>query len=190
MNIFVLCTGRCGSVTFSRACGHLTNYTSGHESRARLVGPERFDFPPDHVEVDNRLSWHLGALGARYSDGPVLYVHLRRDPDAVARSFLKRWNSAYRASMIRAFGHGIVKRVKDWPEERRLEVCRHYVDTVTANIETFLHGRSAMTMWLESAETDFPAFLDRINAKGDLEAALAEWSVKHNASKKPALSSS
>jgi len=169
-------------VTFHQACTHLTNFTSGHETRSARIGPRRVAFPANHIEVDNRLSWHLGSLGSRWDEEDVLYVHLKRDRDAVARSFLKRWDSTFRASMIRAFGHGIVQRVKDWPEDRRLDVCRHYVDTVNANIHDFVHDRPSMTVELENIETDFARFLDRIGAEGDREAALGEWSVRHNAS--------
>ena len=56
MNVFVLCTGRCGSTTFACACRHIENYTAAHESRSHLAGPERFAYPEDHIEVDNRLS--------------------------------------------------------------------------------------------------------------------------------------
>lgn len=183
VNVFVLCTGRCGSVTFFQACSHLTNFTSGHETRSARIGPARVDFPPRHIEVDNRLSWQLGRLGARWDREDVLYVHLTRDREAVARSFRTRWDSTFRASMIRAFGHGIVQRAKEWPEERRLDVCRDYVDTVTANIDDFLRTRPSMTVELESIHIDFAEFLDRIGAEGDRGAALAEWGVRHNASK-------
>ncbi|WP_395694230.1 hypothetical protein [Nocardioides sp.] len=182
MNVFVLCTGRCGSMTFVEASQHLTNYTAGHESRSARIGAARFDYPEQHVEVDNRLSWHLGGLGRAYRDRDVLYVHLRRDPEAVAQSFLKRWDSTFRPSIIRAFGHGIVQRVRDWPEERRIDVCRHYVDTVTVNIEEFLRDRPSMSVELETVAADFGRFLDRIGAEGDRAAALAEWGVRHNSS--------
>lgn len=65
MNIFVLCTGRSGSKTFIKACNHITNYTCGHESRAKRAKLEsrlNLDYPPNHIEADNRLSWFLGRL--------------------------------------------------------------------------------------------------------------------------------
>lgn len=182
MNVFVLCTGRSGSMTFVQACQHLTNYTAGHETRAARIGPARLKYPERHIEVDNRLSWHLGALGRAYDEREVLYVHLKRDPEAVAHSFLKRWDSSFRPSMIQAFGHGIVQRVRDWPEERRIDVCRHYVDTVTANIDDFLRGRESLTVDLATVEADFARVLDRIDAEGDRASALGEWGVQHNAS--------
>jgi outer membrane murein-binding lipoprotein Lpp len=179
-NVFVLCTGRCGSVTFANACGHLSNFTAGHESNSRLVGPERLRYPSRHIEVDNRLAWYLGRLGATYDDARTLYVHLRRDPEEVAHSHLVRWESTFKASMIRAFAHGIVMEGHDWPLEQRMDVCRDYVATVNANIEEFLRGRDALTVDLETAKPDFARALDRIGAEGDLEAAVGEWDVRHN----------
>jgi len=41
MNVFVLNTGRCGSTTFSKACQHVSNFTSQHESRVGLLGDAR-----------------------------------------------------------------------------------------------------------------------------------------------------
>ena len=103
-------------MTFVQACSHLTNYTSGHETRSAMIGAARFEFPEDHIEVDNRLSWLLGSLAARYEEQEPLFVHLMRDREAVAHSFLRRWDSGFRAWMTRAFGHGIVQRSNEWPK--------------------------------------------------------------------------
>jgi len=84
MRIFVLCTGRCGSMTFAKACSHITNYTSAHES-GRYVD---WSYQDNHIEVDNRLSWFLGTLAERYPDS--MFVHLSRNRDAVIESFTRR----------------------------------------------------------------------------------------------------
>jgi hypothetical protein len=178
VRIFVLGTGRCGTVTFMKACKHLTNYTSSHESRAALSGPDRFDYPANHIEADNRLAWFLGGLGQQHPE--AYFVHLRRDREATAHSLLARWDSTYRPSIIRAFAHGILLREEDW--EDPLGVCRFYVDTVTRNIDNFLAGRRHETVWLEEAGEAFPGFLERIAAQGDLASAVAEWGIQHNAS--------
>lgn len=180
-SVFVLGTGRCGTVTFIRACEHLDNFTAGHETRSGLIGADRFAYPDGHIEADNRLAWFLGGLSNHYDDRGVLYVHLKRDPADVAASFLKRWNGGFRASIIRAFGYGILMKDDDWQDP--LEVCRFYVDTVTSNIDQFLSNRPSMTLYLEGIESGFPEFLDRIGASGDLHSALAEWEVRHNASR-------
>ncbi|MBC7157267.1 MAG: hypothetical protein H5U20_07100 [Rhodobacteraceae bacterium] len=102
-NVFVLCAGRCGSVTFARAAAHMRNFTVGHESRTHLTGPARLDFSPGHVEVDNRLGWFLGRLERRWGDRAA-HVHLLRDPEAVAQSFLARADRgillAYRTEIL------------------------------------------------------------------------------------------
>ena len=131
------------------------------------------------------MSWHLGALGKKWDGRGTLYVHLVRDPDAVAASFAKRWDSTFRASMIRAFGHGIVMRSREWPVARRLNVARFYTDTVNTNIEEFLAHRPSLTVNLETIDTDFSLFLDRIGAEGELAAAIAEWKTMHNPSGSP-----
>lgn len=182
MRVFVLSTGRCGSTTFHRACSHLTNFTSGHESRQGRHGADRFSYPDDHVESDNRLSWLLGSLGARFDPDETVYVHLTRDREQVAQSFLRRWDSTYRAGIITAFAHGILQR-REWPEEDRLDVCRTYVDVVNDNIRGFLRTQPrSIPVRLERVSDDFARFLEVIGGQGDLAAASAEWGVAHNAS--------
>ena len=179
MNVFVLCAGRCGSVSFSRACDHLTNFSSGHESLAVSVyGLDRFRYSDNHVEVDNRLSFFLGDLGERFPD--AVFVHLVRDSGAAAASLLKRWGEP--EGIVHAFARGVLMRADEWPERDRLGVCEFYVDTVNANIREFLVGREHVTVRLENVKQDFAYFLDWVEAEGDLEGALAEWDVYHNAS--------
>ncbi|MGB0639914.1 MAG: hypothetical protein ACPGTU_11310 [Myxococcota bacterium] len=182
MNIFVLSTGRAGSKTFAWACQHLTNFTARHELRAHQIGPIRFAFPDNHIEVDNRLSWHLGLLARHYDDKDVFYVHLKRDAEKTAQSFLRRWSaSTFRASIIHAFAHGVVMKGNDWEESERIEVCRYYVDTINANIEDFVKNRPHMTVHLEDGGVSFEAFLDRIQAQGDVEKCKTEWTIVRNA---------
>ena len=190
MNVFVLSTGRCGSLSFAKACGHLTNYTSGHETRAHLFGSERLDYPDNHIEVDNRLAWFLGPLAERYDDRDVLYVHLTRDPQETAES-LVAWSlptperpNAYPANMLRAFCHGLTMRATAMTRDEYLAGARAYVDTVSANISTFL-APQGVAYWdsREMAMGDaagFAWFLRYIKAEGDLDAAIATWGRKSN----------
>ena len=176
MNVFVLTAGRSGSLTFVRACEHITNFTAGHETRAGLLGAERMAYPERHIEADNRLTWLLGRLDAAFGDR-ALYVHLKRDPEAVAASFRRRWNKP----AMRAYRKGILLDLD--PGSDPMAVARDYVDTVERNIELFLRGRpQAMVVELEAAARDFPRFWERIGATGDLEAAIAEFSVRHHES--------
>jgi hypothetical protein len=176
MNVFVLCTGRCGSTTFIRACRHASNYSSGHESRAHLVGPSRLQYPPDHIEADNRLSWFLGRLEKAYGDDAI-YVHLVRDRAATARSFVKRWEGG----IMKGYWAHILEEIP--ATSSKLEISADYWDTVNTNIEGFLKDKTRkMTFALENATEDFTRFWELIGAEGDLQAALGEWETSHNAS--------
>jgi len=138
---------------------------------------DRVKYPDDHIEVDNRLSWFLGRLDRQYGD-EAFYVHLRRDRQATAESFTRR----YDGGMIRAYRERIIWRADNDPTVSPLDVCEHYCETVNSNIELFLKNKRSMEVRLGSAEEDFREFWERIGAKGDLSASLREWSRKHNAS--------
>ncbi len=178
MNVFVLCTGRSGSATFARACGHFSNYTSGHETRARIIGAaERLAFPGNHIEVDHHLNRQLGALEERYGDSAT-YVHLLRDREAVARSMARLIDGPY--SSPRAFAASMLMRPHLQADDV-LPVCLDYVDTVTANIRAFLrHKPRVHTIHMESPGEAFDAFAAAIGAEGDLDAARRELATAHN----------
>lgn len=175
-NVFVLCTGRCGSVTFSKACEHFTNFTVGHESRSKIGGAARVEYPQAHIEIDNRLSWFLGMLEARYGD-TAFYVHLTRNRDDVAQSFNRRWHM--RGSIVRGYSdHILSTAIKD-----PLATCYNYVDTVEANISAFLRDKThVMNFCITDHLVKFPEFIDRIAAKGNLDRSISEWTKKYNRS--------
>ena len=174
-NVFVLCTGRCGSTTFAKACQHFTNYTAGHETRTGLVGAARLAYPANHIEVDNRLSWLLGRLEKSHGDS-AFYVHLKRDPVATAASFAKRTGGIMAAYQ----GKGILMNCKEKDPEL---VASDYVNTVTSNIELFLATKTnKMTVDLENSQQDFGQFAQAISAEGDITAALKVFDTHHNAS--------
>lgn len=181
MNVFVLCTPRSSSYTFAKACSHISNYTVTHESKSRLLGKKRVLYPENHIEVDNRLAWFLGYLDEIYGDN-AFYVHLIRDRDKTALSINKRWNLP--ASIVSAYGRSILVR-GDRQQENDLEVCEDYYDTVTKNIQLFLKDKSKkMVFSVENAKENFREFWQKIGAEGNLDLALANWDVKHNASPK------
>lgn len=176
MNVFILNSGRCGSTTFIRACSHITNYTSGHESRIHQIGEARLAYADNHIEADNRLSWLLGRLDDAFGDD-AFYVHLQRDADATASSFARRADFG----IMQAYREGVL--LGGLPGQSAVEIAQDYLNTVERNIEHFLADKTRkMHLQLEQAKTHFPEFWQRIGAKGDLEAALAEWDVAHNAS--------
>ncbi|QBI53409.1 hypothetical protein EKD16_08075 [Streptomonospora litoralis] len=179
----VLCTGRCGSLTLARAlAAHLTSHTTGHESRAHLIGPDRLAYPDHHVEVDNRLAWHLGELDQRYGDAPV-YVHLTRDPEQVARSYAARYT--VRAGIAPAYASGIIRRRPPRTTGEQLAAARALVATVTTNIEAFLADKSRV-VWMDIADPH--ASLDRLwdllDGRGDRAGAHAALAQIHNPSRR------
>lgn len=172
-NIFVLCTGRCGSQTFSRACEHFTNYTAGHETRSNVLGPNRLAYPDSHVEVDNRLSWMLGRLEQKFGDN-AFYVHLTRDASKVAASYDKRWN--LRHGIVESYNRAIMMQPVN-----NDDAAADMVETVAANIKAFLANKSnVIEIDIDEPEEDFRNFVNAIEAEGDIEAAIAEFSVLHN----------
>ena len=177
MNIFVLCTGRCGSTTFTKACEHITNFSASHESRCKKLGVERFNYPENHIEVDNRLSWLLGRLDEVYGDNAT-YVHLKREENLVATSFTKR----YKGGIIKAYrGGGIIMGLPEDTEP--MDVSIDYCRTVNSNISLFLKDKTnKMEFTLENYESDFKAFWTKIKADGNYDLALSEFNTTHNAS--------
>ncbi|TDC54429.1 hypothetical protein E1212_03035 [Jiangella ureilytica] len=168
-------------MTFVRSCRHIDNYTAGHESLAPAVGAERFAYPQNHIEADNRLSWFLGELRSRFAD--ALFVHLRRDPAEVADSFVRRWDNGHRANIVKAFSEAIVPHRREPPVEDRPALARFYVDTVRTNIDAFMATVPySMTIDLEQAKEQLPDFWYRLGAEGDLDAATAEFEQRYNAS--------
>jgi hypothetical protein len=176
MNVFVLNTGRCGSTTFVKACAHITNYTSAHESRAHLLGSERVNYPDNHIESDNRLAWFLGRLDRRFGEKAV-YVHLSRDKEKVTLSFAKRFNYG----ILKAYRNGILMGVSENALPRA--VAADYCETIEENIALFLKDKPRkMEFRLENAKHDFTLFWKMIGAKGDFDAALREFDVSYNSS--------
>lgn len=176
MNVFILNTGRCGSMTFVAACRHITNFSTGHETRVQLLGADRLAYPPNHIEADNRLSWLLGRLEDAYGDN-AYYVHLTRDRAQVAASFARRADfgimKAYREGILMHEDMGMAAEA----------IAHDYIDTVETNIAYFLKDkRNVMAFRLENAQEDFRCFWHWIGAVGELEKALAEWQTRHNAS--------
>lgn len=175
MNVFILNTGRCGSTTFIKACEHISNYTAAHESRINVIGPDRLDYPKQHIEADNRLSWFLGRLDDTYGDN-AFYVHLTRNPRDTVNSFVRRADFG----IMKAYREGIYLNAMENDEQK---IAVDYIETVNSNIRGFLRDKSRkMHFELEQAKKHFREFWKLINAEGDQTAALAEWDISHNQS--------
>jgi hypothetical protein len=177
LRVFVLNGGRCGSGAFYEACRNVTNYSSAHTSRQQLLGDARVDFPDNHIELGNRLVWFLGRLDERFGCD-AFYVHLQRDPEAVARSYASRLSRAPNSGIISAYASQIARQ-EDWDEA--LPICEDYVRTVTENIRLFLKDKPhRMDFRIENADEDWPIFWQEIGAEGDFDAAIGTFAKRIN----------
>lgn len=175
MNVFVLSTGRCGSKTFAKACSHIENFSSSHESRIGRL-EKRVKYPDNHIEVDNRLSWFLGRIDKKYGKD-AFYVHQKRNRNDTAKSLSR---GSYKRGIVQAYREKIIILGDDWSS---VKVCKHFYDTVNSNIESFLKDKpNSIEFNIESAERDFREFWESIGAEGDLSSALHEWDRKYHAS--------
>jgi len=176
MNVFILNSGRCGSSTFIKACQHITNFSAGHETLLSKTGEQRLNYPDNHIEADNRLSWILGRLDDKYAD-KAYYVHLTRNDNDVATSFCKRINFG----ILKAYEQGILMHEQHLLPAQ--DIAEDYLETIEANIKLFLKDKSnKMPVSVETSKKDFTEFWKWIGAEGDLQKALGEWDTNHNAS--------
>ena len=166
MNVFVLTAGRTASTTFAAASRHIKGFTAGHETRTGRFFDDRIAYPDNHIEVDNRLAFFLGALDQKYGD-EAYYVHLMREPAKVAASYRKRWY--YRWSIVRAFYVNILMAdpvaIGDYEK-----ACEFYVETNRRNIESFLKDKTNVFEFrLERAAENFAEFVDWLGQECDPE---------------------
>jgi len=179
MNVFILSTGRSGSMTFAIACRHISNYSSSHEGRVHILGDKHFDYPNNHIESDSRLNFFLGRLDEEYGDDAI-YIHLQRNLNDCVESWSRRHREF---DIIKMWGHSVMVRCSD--KENYKKVAEDYVKTMNSNIRLFLKDKTkVMDFKLENAKQDFKKFWTFIKAEGDFSMAIKEWDIKHNAYRK------
>jgi len=138
------------------------------------MGSERLDFPKYHIEIDTRLAWFLGRLDEKYGDS-AFYVFMKRDPEAVAKSYFKRRHRSI--TILPAYHHAILKRL----DRITIDSARDMVETVNSNIKLFLKDKpNKMEFHLEQAEADLERFFSSIGAEVNIEKAKREFNTKHN----------
>lgn len=183
-HIFILSAGRCGSMTFIKACNHITNYSSFHESGRLLESHEKYNliYPDFHIESDNRLTWFLGSIDKMYGDD-AFYLKLTRDKRKIVNSYLKR--KSLNQGILPAFAINIFQQKKWNVSSAGYEwAANHYVNTVYDNIDFFLKNKSNfMELDIDSPMESFTKFWQKIEANGNIENALKEFDKKYNSSK-------
>lgn len=180
MRAFILGAGRCGTLTIAEAFRHATNYTVGHESRWYLDPNQRWAYPDQHIEVDNRLAWMVGTLHKRYPD--ATYAHLVRDAEANADSLARvLWPRPGRNSRGKLMSgiQGILGRSARGDHEA-LDYARNHVELTNDNARLLLATHGGITIRIESPHAAFRALWGQLRCEGDLDAALAELDVRHH----------
>lgn len=175
MRVFVLGTGRCGTMTFARACRHITNFTAAHEShRGRIAD---LAFRNDHIEVDAHLVHALPRLLLLYPPSPIyqplgpgsaVYIHLVRERAATIKSLAKRGSTDAYARWAWQSGPS------------RAAAAAAMYDNANGLIAALVPD--AYLMPLEDIKGLWRSFWNYIGADGDFDKSLAEWNVRYNAS--------
>jgi hypothetical protein len=111
------------------------------------------------------LSWLLGRLDRAYGD-IAFYVHLSRNVEETAASFVKR----YERRIIRAYrGDGVIMGLGEDVEP--MAVALDYCDTVNSNIRGFLKTKTkTMDFRFEKGKEDIAVLCERIGAEVDIRA--------------------
>jgi hypothetical protein len=158
----------------------------------------RLDYPDQHIEADNRLTFMLGALAKRFPD--ARYIHLSRDVRLVGESYAARYDQRHGAAqrskrvartvvqghwgatpLAEAWVHGLHGRSATVPTPERQAVFTAMAQTMTDNIEVFLEGRPHRTMDISEGAGHIGELWDWLGVEGDLAAAQAEFATRHNA---------
>jgi len=180
MKVFVIGTGRCGTTTFARACSHIKNFTSAHESTGGMRNRDRLRFADNHIEINPHLSWMLPVVAKLNGIDGAIWVHLQRKRAEVVASWVKRGPKIGPGLWIPLAMRVDAKKLT--PEQYR-EACEICYDSMVGTIESFLvKAKFTMHIWLDEIEQRWPMFWRRIEARGNYDASFAELQQRHNAS--------
>lgn len=182
MRVFVVGTGRTGSLTLAKALeATVTNFSVGHETQSELPW-ERREYPDKHIEVDHRLSFYLSLVLSEEWGPELAIVHLQRELEATVASWARRFR--VRGGMMRAWTNGILFR----PGELEPELAaRDYVAAVRANVDNLV-GMASTFGWAIGLNVNLarPASLramwDRLELEGDRSRFLELCKRRLNAS--------
>jgi len=170
MRVFVVGTGRCGSVTLSKACKNIKNYSSSHESKTSPNNQGVFgdlEYPENHIEIDPRMSYHIFSLREKYKDG--IFFHLLREESGCVRSLSKRKSLRNYST----FHYG-------WFDNDYDAAAKMYYENTTKMLKSVIP--ESHTIVLENIEHDWVKFCKIIKAECDQEKALIQLKQKYNRS--------
>ena len=165
MNIFVIGSGRCGTLTFSKSISHCTNYTVGHESHAGSV--DRLNYPENHIEVSSHLTLYWPMLRKRYPQCRFVWIQ-RVDDVRCARSISKLQGG----QIVRDFCNVFHQQ----PNPVLIEGALDIYDMMNAQGE----ASGAFRIEMENAKAQWQRCWDFMGCEGDFELSLNEWDTRYN----------
>lgn len=176
-NVFVISPGRTGTAALSKALVHLDGFTAGHETADGELAANRFPYPERHVEIDNRLTWMLGTLVKAHAPEETLIILVKRDRDAVAKSYLQRF--LVPNGILASYSDGVIRH-----GGRTLEVARDYVSTVYDQLDLLKTSGFEVAEFEHQELRELVRFIfDRLGDPGSLEDALEAIASPINSSR-------
>lgn len=167
MRVFVIGTGRCGSVSFRVACSFMTNYTTGHETKCGLL-----EYPDNFIEVNPHLRCCVAHVANKYPD--ALWVHLLRKPETCIPSLAALDHGAIMRAYASLYGSVM-------PSENIADIAYRYYWAETDAIRSHLKSvAKSHTMHLETIQDEWAHFWNLIGAEGNYAASLHSWGTPHN----------
>ena len=168
MRVFVTGTGRCGTQTFSKACKHISNFTSGHETRTKVAV---LNYPDDHIEVDPHLLWRMRDVIKKYPDAKWVFVH---------RDAAKTMASMARRPSMSIWGHFAFMNRGISPEAAARSIYSSTMDIMSY----YRDELKPLEVYTPVTDSKWAEFVAYIGAVGNMGAAKAELKRKHNASRR------
>jgi hypothetical protein len=162
MRVFVIGTGRCGTVTFSKACKHIKNFTSGHETTTHGKAGNNFEFPDNHIEVDPRLSYFVPILREKYPD--ALFIHLQRERKDCIHSLSKRGSLINYGTFHLGIAEHNIKYLAEVYYDSTIKMLESYIF-----IDQHVFKNKFIHIWLHDIEKGFVRMCKIIGAEYDKE---------------------
>lgn len=170
MNVFVIGTGRCGTLTFSKASKFFEGFTAAHESKTKNNNLVYMD---NHIESDPHLFWHLPNLIRQYPK--AIYVHLVREKTACVKSLSKRPS---------LYNYAAISEMTSKAQTDLKKIASKYYDFINGFIENFFVGRKEIyiKMSLPPTEKEWASLHKALGKPKGFKRSFAVWNKKYNAS--------
>lgn len=173
MRVFVIGTGRCGSVSFREACRFIKNYTVGHESNCGLL-----EYPDNHIEVNPHIRGLVKKIKNKYPGSK--WIHLIRQPETCIPSL-----AAMDRGIIMEYYGRLYPSVQITPAVMDIAYRFYWQenDLIQVQLNHLVSEYQRMTIELELVKNKWRAFWNWIGAEGDFEASCKSWDVPCNTRK-------